>query len=183
MIRKLPWGQNFEKPVFSKPDFTDLDVSNTATYRFSWLIVVNLILINRLLHLDALVHLLELTFQTTMTSDRAKVSRMLTSEMYILDLVKRRFNSCLTLIKIIWLNTQKKVSLWSWRFMNFSVMELVSCSKLMKLEWKTGNLQSLIHLQTRRSRLGTRLPRLGHRNLANFTVDTKSAVQTLSLFI
>jgi len=28
LIRKLPWAEHFEKPVFSKPDFTDLDVSN-----------------------------------------------------------------------------------------------------------------------------------------------------------
>lgn len=26
MIRKLPWGESFEKAVFSKPDFTDLDI-------------------------------------------------------------------------------------------------------------------------------------------------------------
>ena len=109
MICKLPWGQNFEKPVFSKPDFTDLDVSYTSTYRIRWLIVVNLFLINRLWHLDALVHPLELTFQTTMISDRVKALRMLTLEMSILDLAKRQFNSCLTLTKIIWFNTQKKV--------------------------------------------------------------------------
>lgn len=27
LIQKLPWSSDFEKPVFSKPDFTDLDVS------------------------------------------------------------------------------------------------------------------------------------------------------------
>ena len=27
LIAKLPWSSDFEKPVFSKPDFTDLDVS------------------------------------------------------------------------------------------------------------------------------------------------------------
>ena len=30
LITKLPWGPAFEKPVFSKPDFTDLDVSITC---------------------------------------------------------------------------------------------------------------------------------------------------------
>ena len=28
LIKKLPWSEHFEKPVFSKPDFTDLEVSH-----------------------------------------------------------------------------------------------------------------------------------------------------------
>jgi len=26
LIKKLPWSEHFEKPVFTKPDFTDLDI-------------------------------------------------------------------------------------------------------------------------------------------------------------
>ena len=32
IIRKLPWSEHFEKERFSKPDFTDLDVSNALIY-------------------------------------------------------------------------------------------------------------------------------------------------------
>ena len=33
LIKKLPWSEHFEKPVFSKPDFTDLEVSREQIHK------------------------------------------------------------------------------------------------------------------------------------------------------
>ena len=73
LIKKLPWGEAFEKPVFSKPDFTDLDVSikNTACVCSLKLFVTRF----RSLHLVALARRLASIFQTTMTLDSTRASK------------------------------------------------------------------------------------------------------------
>lgn len=103
LIQKLPWSSDFEKPVFSKPDFTDLDVSSPPG-------LFNLSLVCRSWHLAAPERPLASTFPTMTTSGRTRASRTSTSAMSTRAQTRRLSSSLAKLTRTCSCATQRSRS-------------------------------------------------------------------------